>query len=132
MNKNKTEMKNAVPEMNNTLEGTKIRLDKEEGRIRDLEDNVEKTTSHSNKMKKILKNNQNSLRELWDNMKCNNISVISISQGEEREQGIESMFEEIMTNNFPKVEKKQVMQVQEEQSPNQAKPIEAQTKAYHH
>ena len=65
-------------------------------------------------------------------MKCNNISVISISQGEEREQGIESMFEEIMTNNFPKVEKKQVMQVQEEQSPNQDKPIEAQTKAYHH
>ena len=65
-------------------------------------------------------------------MKCNNISVISISQGEEREQGIESMFEEIMTNNFPKVEKKQVMQVQEEQSPNQDKPIEAHTKAYHH
>ena len=55
VNKNKTEMKNAVPEMNNTLEGTKIRLDKAEGRIRDLEDNVEKTTSHSNKMKKILK-----------------------------------------------------------------------------
>lgn len=48
-NKDETEMKNAIPEMYNTPEGTKIRLDKAEDRIRDLEDNVQKTTSQAAK-----------------------------------------------------------------------------------
>ena len=34
-------------------------------------------------------------------MKHNNISIMRIPEGEEREQGIEHLFEEIMTENFP-------------------------------
>ena len=44
-------------------------------------------------MKKKLKKNEEGLKELLDNMKCNNIHIIGIPEGEEIEQGIENLFE---------------------------------------
>ena len=38
------------------------------------------------KEKKRLKTNEESLRELWDNVKCTNIRVIGVPEGEEREE----------------------------------------------
>ena len=34
-------------------------------------------------------------------MKCNNIRIIGIPEGEEEEQGIENLFEKVMMENFP-------------------------------
>ena len=39
-----------------------------------------------------LKKNEEVLREMQDNMKCNNIRIIGIPEGEEEEQGIENLF----------------------------------------
>ena len=36
-------------------------------------------------------------------MKDNNICIMGVAEGEESEQGIEKLFEEIMTENFPKL-----------------------------
>ena len=47
-------------------------------------------------------------------MKCNNIHIIGIPEGEEEEQGIENLFEK-MTENFPNLERGKVTQVQEAQ-----------------
>ena len=41
--------------------------------------------------------------------------ITCISEGEEEEQGIESLFEKIMTENFPNLLREKVMQVQEAQ-----------------
>ena len=41
------------------------------------------------------------VRELQDNMKCNNICIIGIPDEEEEEQGIENLFEKVMMENFP-------------------------------
>ena len=62
-------------------------------------------------MKKDSKKYEDSLRELQDNMKCNNIRIIGEenqkeSEGEEKEQGIETLFEKIMTENFLNLERK--------------------------
>ena len=38
------------------------------------------------KREKRLKTNEESLRELWDNMKCTNIRIIGVPEGEEREK----------------------------------------------
>ena len=46
--------------------------------------------------KKRLKKNEESLRELWDNMKCTNIRIIGVPEGEEREKGTEKIFQEII------------------------------------
>ena len=55
----------------------------------------------SKKRKKRLKKNEEGLREMQDNMKCNNILVIGVPEGEEEEQGIENLFEKVMMENFP-------------------------------
>ena len=40
---------------------------------------------------KSLRKNEEGLREMQDNMKCNNIHIIGIPEGEEEEQGIEKL-----------------------------------------
>ena len=44
-------------------------------------------------------------------MKCNNIRILGISEGEESEQGIEKLFEEIMIKTFPSLVKEKDTQV---------------------
>ena len=56
-------------------------------------------------------------------MKNNNISIMGIPEGEEREQGIKNLFEEIMTEIFPKLVKEKDTQVQKAQRvPNKLDP----------
>ena len=49
-------------------------------------------------------------------MKCNNIRIIGIIgiTGEEKEQGIETLFEKMMTESFPNLEWEKALQVQED------------------
>ena len=77
--KNKqTEMKNTVTELRSTLEGINSRITEAKERISDLEDRmVEFTAAEHNKEKRI-KRNEDSLRDLWDNIKCNNIRIIVV------------------------------------------------------
>ena len=88
MNKNQEEMKNTIPEMKNTLKGIKNRLTEAEDRSSKLEDKAERNTQN-NKMKKT-KRNEDSLWELQDSIKHNNIHIIGISQGEVKEQWIKN------------------------------------------
>ena len=53
------------------------------------------------KRKKRLRENEVVLRELHDNMKCNNIHIIGIPEDEKEEQGIKNLFEKVMMENFP-------------------------------
>ena len=48
-----------------------------------------------------MKRNEDSLRDLWDNIKHANIHIIGVPEGEEREKGPEKIFEEIIAENFP-------------------------------
>ena len=64
---------------------------------------------------KIMKRNEDSLRDLWDNIKHNNIRIIGVPEGEEREKGPEKIFEEIIDENFPNMGKEIATQVQEAQ-----------------
>ena len=59
-----------------------------------------------------MKRNEDSLRDLWDNIKCTNICIIGVPEGEERERLPEKNFEEIIAENFPIMGKETVTQVQ--------------------
>ena len=48
-------------------------------------------------------------------MKCNNIHIIGITEGEEEEQGIENLFEKVMMENFPNLMREKITQIQETQ-----------------
>ena len=47
-----------------------------------------------------MKRNEDSLRDLWDNIKCTNIHIIGVPEGEEREKGPKIIFEEIIVKTF--------------------------------
>ena len=78
-------MNNTITEMKDTVEGIDSRITEAEEWISDLEDRMmEFTAAEQNKEK--MKRNEDSLRDLWDNIKCNNIHIIGVPEGEEREK----------------------------------------------
>ena len=127
--KNKhTETNNAITETKNTLEG--INTLSEEEWINELKDKMlEITSEEQNKVKRI-KRTEDSLRDLWDNIKCTNIWIIGVPEEEEKKKGYEKISEEIIVENFPNMEKEIVDQVQEAQSPIQDKPKAKHAKMY--
>ena len=52
---------------------------------------------------------------MQDNMKCNNVRIIGITEGEEEEQGIENLLEKLIMENFPNLKTEKVTQTQESQ-----------------
>ena len=62
-----------------------------------------------------MQRNEDSLRELWDNIKHTNIRIIEVLEGEEREKEPEKVSAEIIAENFPNMGKETVNQVQEAQ-----------------
>ena len=62
-----------------------------------------------------MKRPEDSLRDLWDNIKHMNIWIIGVPEEEEKKKGYEKIFEEIIVENFPNMEKEIVSQVQEAQ-----------------
>ena len=64
---------------------------------------VEITSEEQNELKGI-KRTEDSLRDLWDNIKRTNIRIIGVPE-EEKKKRYEKNFEEIIVKNFPNVEK---------------------------
>ena len=62
-----------------------------------------------------MKRTEDSLRDLWDNIKCTNIRIIGVPEEEEKKKEYEKIFEVILVENFPNMEKEIVNQVQEAQ-----------------
>ena len=75
---------------------------------------VEFTAMEQNKEKRM-KRNEDTLRDLWENIKRNNIHIIGAPEGEEREEGPKKIFEEIIVENFPNMGKEIATQIQEAQ-----------------
>ena len=79
-----TMMNNTINEVKNSLEGINSRITEGEEWITNLEDTiVEITTAEQNKEKRM-KRIQDSLRDLWDNIKCTNIRIIGVPEEEFR------------------------------------------------
>ena len=81
---------------------------------------VKITSEEHNKVKRM-ERTEDSLRDLWDNVKDTNIWIIGVPEEEEIKKGYEKIFEEIIAENFPNMEI--VNQVQEAQRvPNRINP----------
>ena len=77
-----------------------------------------------------MKGTEDSLRDLWNNIKCTNLQIIGVPEEEEKNKGFEKIFEEIIAENFPKMENEIVNQIQEAHSPIQHKPKEKHAKTH--
>ena len=89
-------MDNTITEMKTTLEGINSRITGAEERISDLEDRMVEFTAAEQNKEKRMKRNEDSLRDLWDNIKCTNIRIIGVPEGEDREKGPQKIVEEII------------------------------------
>ena len=89
-----TMMSNTINEIKNSLEGINSRITEAEERITDLEDKIVEITTAEPKKEKRMKRIENSLRDLWDNIKCTNIKIIGVPEEEEKKKGTEKIFEE--------------------------------------
>ena len=82
---------------------------------------VEINESEKKKEKRIKRNEVN-LRDLQENIKCSNIQIIGVPE-EEKKKDHEKILEEIIVENFPKMGREIITQVQETQRvPNKINP----------
>lgn len=88
-------MKNTLIKMKNKLEGIKSIIDEIKEWICKLEERVLKITAAEHiKAKKRMKRKEDSLRDLWDNIKSTNSHLIRVTEGEEIEKKPDKIFEE--------------------------------------
>ena len=92
-------MQNTIIEIKNSLEAANSRILEAEEQISEVGDRLVEITDAEQKREKRLKRNEESLRELWDNAKQNNIRITGVPEGEEREKGTEKIFQEIIPQN---------------------------------
>ena len=107
-------MNNKITEMKTTLEGINSRITEAEERISDLEERMVEFTAVKQNKEKGMKRNEDSLRDLWDNIKRNNTCIMGVPE-EEREKGPKKISEEFIVENFPNMGKEIATQVQEAQ-----------------
>ena len=70
-----------------------------------------------------IKRNEDNLRDLSDNVKYPNIRIIGVPEEQDKKKEHEKILEEIIVENFPKMEKEIITQVQETQRvPNRINP----------
>ena len=74
-----------------------------------------KINEAESKKEKVIKRNENNLRDLWENTKCPNVQIIGVPEEEDKNKGHEKILEEIVVEKFPKMEKEIASQVQESQ-----------------
>ena len=77
---------NTITEFKNTLEGINSRISEAEEWISELEDKmVEITYEEQNKLKRM-KRTEDSLRDLWGNIKNTNIQIIGLPEDEDKKK----------------------------------------------
>ena len=123
-------MNNKINEIKNSLEGINSTITESEKQISDLEDKTVEITAPEQNKQKRMKRIEDSLTDLWDNIKHTNIRIIGVPEEEKKKNGTEKIFEEIIVENFPNMGKEIVNQVQEAQRPVQDKPKEKRAKTH--
>ena len=92
-------------------------------RISEVEDRIVEINETERKKEKRIKRNDDKLRDLWDNVKCSNIRITGVPEEEDKKKDHEKILEEIIVENFPKMGKEIITQVQETQRvPNRMNP----------
>ena len=87
--------------MQTELKTLKSRMNNAEEWISDLEDRIMEIIQSGQQTTNQMKKHKSNIRDLWENIKWANLHIIEIPEGEEKEKGIENIFEEIMAENFP-------------------------------
>jgi len=80
-----------------------------------MENKLMEITSEEQNKAKRMKRAEDSLKHLWDHIKCTNIWIIWVPEEGNKKKGYEKIFKEIIVEKSPNMEKEIVSQVQEAQ-----------------
>ena len=97
-------MKLMLRETKENVQGTNSDAKETGTQINGVDQKEERNIQEKNEATRIQKNEER-LRNLQDILKCSNIQIIGVPEGEEEEQKIENLFEEIMKESFPNLAK---------------------------
>ena len=75
-------MNNTITAIKNTLEGTNSRITEAEESISELEDSMAGITAEEQNKGKRMKRIEDTIRDLWNNIKCSNIRVTGVPEEE--------------------------------------------------
>ena len=87
------EVRREITGMKQSIEGLKSRLDKAQETVKRIEIREQEYREAEAERDKRISRNERILRELCDQSKWNNILITGAPKEEEREKGIESVFE---------------------------------------
>ena len=107
------DVRRETTEVKQSLEAFLSRKDKMQEAIDGIEIRKQERIEADAEKDKRISRNETILRELCDQYKRNNICIIGVPEEEEREKGIESVFEEIIAENFPKLGEEIIKQTTE-------------------
>jgi chromosome segregation ATPase len=100
-------------EIQYTMEGHSSRLEQAEDRISELENEMGIKEKTEELLVKQLKTCERNIQELTDSIKRLNLRIIGIEEGKEvQAKAIHNIFNKIITENFPNLEKAMPIQVQ--------------------
>ena len=98
-------MKSIKSEIKENVQGTNSDGKATRTQISDLEQKEEINIQPEPNEETRIQKNKERLRNLWDNFKCFIVRIIGVPKGEEEEQEIENVFEQIMKEKFPNLAK---------------------------
>ena len=109
-------VKTMLSEIKENVQGTNSDGKKTRTQINNLDQKEETNIQPEKNGETRMRKNEKRLRNLQDILKCSNIRIIGVPEGEEEEQEVENLFEKIMKENFPNLAKEMDFQeVQEAQ-----------------
>ena len=98
-------MKAMLRETKENVQGTNSDAKETGTQINGLDQKEETNIQPEKNEETRIQKNEERLRNLQDILKCSNIPFIGVPEGEEEEQKIENLFEQIMKENFPHLAK---------------------------
>ena len=103
--KMKKQMKDTQSEIKQNIQGTNSNRKETRTQSNNLEQKEKNKHPSRTKWRNKNSKKRESLTNLWDSLKHSNIWIIGVPEGEEEQQEIENLFEQIMKENFPNLVK---------------------------
>ena len=110
---NQAKIKNQLNEMQSKLEVLTTRVNEVEERLSEIEDKLMTRKEAEEKREKQLKNHEERLKEINDSLRRKNLRSIGVPEGAKRHRGWESVFEQIIAENFTNLGRETGIQTQE-------------------
>ena len=128
--RNIEKLENSFAETQTELKALKSRMNNAEKWISNVEDRKMEITQSGQQTENQMKKHESNIRDLWDNIKQANLHITGILE-EEKQKGIENIFEEIMAENFPKCKGNRYPDRGATEGPKQVEHKQAHTKTYY-